>query len=434
MTSSYEVALVDTELIELLEGGALRFPADRYQLPRLRSYVQPASVDIPVSGSVFLVKEKVLPFSQKVSDLLPDLVLEEKSLKGDGVVLLRGQTYLVHCGQLALPEGHRGALSPKSSVGRIDLMVRGIVDGCGLYDTVLGGRPGNLWLEVAPQSFNVRVREGLALTQLMVFREDASVASIDLSAEQIVFDASGEPVEPLLHRGALVMSLSVANVMVEAPSEDLQSSVLDKSSCPSKDLQSGAPDVLSYPSKDLQSSVLEEAPCESPRRCAAAGSPSPPDSLPIVGYEAIATNDVIDLSRIGAHRAEDFFRPIHANARKGRLTLEKDRFYILCAKEYVSVPIHLSAEMVPFSNLVGEFRAHYAGFFDPGFGYGKDGETRGSAGVLEVRPHQTITVYDGQPICMMEFYRNASTPAEPYGFSGNNYMNQKGPKLAKYFS
>ena len=90
--------------------------------------------------------------------------------------------------------------------------------------------------------------------------------------------------------------------------------------------------------------------------------------------------------------------------------------------------------MIPFSHLVGELRAHYAGFFDPGFGYGTDGERKGTVAVLEVRPHETITIYDGQPICLMEFFKNTARPAKPYGYSGNNYAEQVGPKLAKYFS
>lgn len=115
------------------------------------------------------------------------------------------------------------------------------------------------------------------------------------------------------------------------------------------------------------------------------------------------------------------------------MTLEKDKFYILCTKEKVSIPTFLSAEMIPFSHNIGELRAHYAGFFDPGFGYGVNGEVHGTVGVLEVRPHETITVYDGQPICLMDFYKNSKIPEKPYGTANNNYQNQQGPKLAKFF-
>eukprot|EP00041_Stephanoeca_diplocostata_P018795 m.397165 g.397165 ORF g.397165 m.397165 type:complete len:424 (+) comp21125_c0_seq3:240-1511(+) len=414
------VSLVDTELIELVKSNAFVYPADRYQLGSLIEYVQPASIDLPISGSIFLVKEKVLPFSRRVADLLPDLVLEERSLKGDGAVLLRGQTYLIHFGQIALPAGHRGCLSPKSSIGRIDLMVRGIVDDNGLYDTVPGGRQSrDLWFEVSPQSFNVRLQEGLALTQLMVFRENRSVPPIDIStAGNLVFDNVGNPITPTLYNGTLVLSLRVPDVEPHA--------VLSAPSTPSR--AGGGEDVVATQRDCGTSGGVGDLPV-----AAKTDQLAPRDEHGLVGYEAVATNEVIDLSKIGAHPAANFFRPVTTSMKGGRLTLEKDRFYILATKEFISVPLNLSAEMVPFSHLVGELRAHYAGFFDPGFGYGKQGETRGTIGVLEVRPHETITIYDGQPICMMEFYPNGNIPAKPYGYSGNNYAGQQGPKLAKYF-
>jgi deoxycytidine triphosphate deaminase len=114
-----EVALVDTALRELVAApGVFGFGHD------LLRFVQPASIDVPLSGTAWMVKEKVLPFRKRVRELLPDLVLEERSLTGEGSVLLRGQTYLVFCGTVSLPAGHRGLLSPKSSIGRVDLMVR----------------------------------------------------------------------------------------------------------------------------------------------------------------------------------------------------------------------------------------------------------------------------------------------------------------------
>lgn len=78
----------------------------------------------------------MLPFQKRVRELIGDLALEERDLQGQGAVLLKGQTYLVYCGIVNLPKGARGCLSPKSSIGRVDMMVRGIVDGCGLYDIV----------------------------------------------------------------------------------------------------------------------------------------------------------------------------------------------------------------------------------------------------------------------------------------------------------
>lgn len=392
-----KVALVDCELHDLVKSGAFECG-----VRSLEEYVQPASIDIPIGRQCFLLRDKVLPFKRKVDTLLEEeeLVLSKQQVEQGGkFLLLRGQTYLFPCGSVKLGPEQFGSLSPKSSIGRVDLMVRGIFDECGLYDTITG--EGSLWMEVTPRSFNVSVREGQALSQLMVFetRRASDVTSTPaplppLSKEAVLsFDELGNQLPLHVHRGMLVLSLDVA---------------------PFKNTDSGS-DV------DNDSSAAATA---------AAGAE---DKQFLVGYEAIPTSAVLDLSTVKANCAADFFRPVYRNPNKMCVTLEKDKFYILSTKERIAIPTHLSAEMVPFSQHVGELRAHYAGFFDPGFGYGREGEIKGTAGVLEVRPHETITVYDGQPICLMEFFNNSKPPKEPYGFAQNHYQNQRGPRLAKYF-
>ena len=117
----------------------------------------------------------MLPLKRTVESLIPEIAIEEVPLDGAGAVLFRGQTYLVHCGSVELPPGLSVAISPKSSIGRIDLMVRAIVDYEDLYDCVPAAVAGKdavrrqLWLEITPQSFNVRMAAGDTLTQLMVF-------------------------------------------------------------------------------------------------------------------------------------------------------------------------------------------------------------------------------------------------------------------------
>ena len=154
----------------------------------------------------------------------------------------------------------------------------------------------------------------------------------------------------------------------------------------------------------------------------------------LFGYEAKSTNEVIDLSKRNIDWKK-FFKKLKINkkSKNYKYTLEKDKFYILSTKEKISVPLDLSAEMIPFSNLVGELRAHYAGFFDPGWGYGEKGKIKGANGTLEVRAYEDITIYDGQPICLMEFYKNKQLPEKHYGSVGNNYQSQSKPKLAKFF-
>ena len=296
-----EVALVDEHLRRLIKEGAFTLSDPGTDLSQ---YVQPASIDLPVHGPAFLVKEKVLPFKKRVRELLPSLTLEEKPLSGNGAVLLKGQTYLVYWGKVVLPPGSRGCLSPKSSIGRIDMMVRGVVDGCGLYDIVPGdGVPRELWLEISPQSFNVRLTDAIAVTQLMVFlpwdrvppalplpadapadaaepaeggaaqaRGVPRVAAFDVLEEQLCFDGDGRPLPLQLHKGAVVLSVCV------------------------------------------------------------------PGAEQTAGFEAVATEEVVDLSRLAALDPRKFFRAVQRSA-EGRLTLEKDRFYILATKERVSVPV-----------------------------------------------------------------------------------------------
>lgn len=353
-------ALVDIDLKDLIKNNNIS-SIDNYDL---NNNVEPASLDIPLGSKAYLVKQKFLPFSQKIDYIVDKLKLDELDLSQD-CLLLKGKTYLIPCLYVNVPDNCFVKISPKSSIGRIDVMVRTIIDNVGLYDYIFPGVKGQLWLEVTPQSFNIRLKKGLSLNQLRFFEEDdnhnLSNLNKELKEKDFLFDADSKPLKNnFYNKTSLFLGLNVE-----------------------------------------------------------------PNSL--IGYEAVPTNNVIDLSEVNTLDSSKFFKEINTD-KKGKLLLEKDKFYILYTKEKVSVPINFSVEMIPFSHLVGELRAHYAGFFDPGFG-GKNG----AVGVLEIRPHETLTVYDGQPICQIEFFKNSKTPSIAYGDNGNNYQNQKGPRLSKYF-
>lgn len=152
---------------------------------------------------------------------------------------------------------------------------------------------------------------------------------------------------------------------------------------------------------------------------------------PVVGWVAKRTHLPLDLSAIAAHAADDFFTPL-PRPRGGMLYMEQDRFYILATRERVVVPLDLACEMVPFDPSAGEFRAHYAGFFDPGWGVADGG--RGLPAVLEVRPHSDdLILRHRQPICAMAYERLSKPCATPYGACGNTYADQDGPRLSKHF-
>lgn len=151
-----------------------------------------------------------------------------------------------------------------------------------------------------------------------------------------------------------------------------------------------------------------------------------------VGWRARRHAGVIDIDKVGALDPLDFWDPVHA--RKGaEIILDPDEFYILASREAVSIPPDFAAEMVPFNPLVGEFRVHYAGFFDPGFGH-ESGFGRGARAVLEVRSHEVPFVLEhGQTIGRLVFERLTDTPPQVYGASlGSNYQRQ-GLKLSKHF-
>ena len=151
-----------------------------------------------------------------------------------------------------------------------------------------------------------------------------------------------------------------------------------------------------------------------------------------VGWRARRHAGVVDIDKVGALDPLDFWDPIHA--RKGaEIILDPDEFYILASREAVSIPPDFAAEMVPFNPLVGEFRVHYAGFFDPGFGH-ESGFGRGARAVLEVRSHEVPFVLEhGQTIGRLVFERLTDTPPQVYGASlGSNYQRQ-GLKLSKHF-
>jgi dCTP deaminase len=152
----------------------------------------------------------------------------------------------------------------------------------------------------------------------------------------------------------------------------------------------------------------------------------------IVGYRAKRHTAVIEVERRAAYDAADFWEPIAARA-DNSLILDPDEFYILASTEAVQVPPDYAAEMVPFDPLVGEFRVHYAGFFDPGFGYAGAGGL-GSRTVLEVRSREVPFILEhGQIVGRLVYEKMLARPDQLYGSGiGSNYQAQ-GLKLSKHF-
>ena len=158
-------------------------------------------------------------------------------------------------------------------------------------------------------------------------------------------------------------------------------------------------------------------------------------SVGVAGYRARRHAGVVDLDHEDGHDPRDFWQPLEPRRNPhgvGELLLDPGEFYILASKEAVEIPADQAAEMTPIDPSVGEFRVHYAGFFDPGFGT-EETQAQGSRAVLEVRSHETpFLLEDGQTVARLVYEPLTERPTRLYGFDGSHYRGQK-LKLSKHF-
>lgn len=336
--------------------------------------VQPASLDLRLGRKAYRIDASFLPGPERtVMERAQQLGFQEIDLTR-GALLEKKAVYLVELQEaLALPQDVYGVANPKSSTGRLDILTRLISDYAPEFDRVAEGYRGLLYLEVAPLSFGVFARQGDRLSQLRIQKGRGT-----LSVPQ-------HKLRELYHGGCLAGGV--------------------------EDLKSLRHDELVPVTVDL--------------RGTGKGS--------IVAYKAKAATGVIDLQNIDHYDPQQFWQPRYADDE--RLGLEENAFYILATREDVGVPEHLAAEMVPYDSRSGEFRVHYAGFFDPGFGM-IDGRAKGSKAVLEVRSYGVpFTLEHGQIVGWLRYtpIANGFPPAKLYG-SGvrSNYQGQ-GLRLAKHF-
>jgi dCTP deaminase len=342
----------------------------------VESQFQPASIDLRLGHKAYRVRASFLPGPDKrVEDALADLTQDVISLDGDGAILEKNCVYVVELIETldGLPETISAFANPKSSTGRLDVFTRLIADRAEVFDTVPGGYSGRLYAEISPSSFSIRVRKGSRLNQLRFRRR-----------------GSGQEEAA----GFRVSDRELRQVHDATPLVD------------------GTPTI--------RNGLLF--------RINLAGA----HERDVIGYQAQSFTDVIDVDRVGGYAIDDFWTPILAKPSR-RLILDPRQFYILASKEKLHIPAGFAAEMAPIDPTMGEFRVHYAGFFDPGFGVSASGMP-GSRGVLEVRSHEVpFLLEDGQVVGRLAFERMAAEPDALYGEIGtSNYQGQT-LKLSKHF-
>jgi dCTP deaminase len=338
------------------------------------SHIQPASLDLRLGDRAYRLRCSFLPDADAVDFKMKPLVIDELDLRNDGAVLEPNRPYLIPLIEhLELPPALRARANPKSSTGRLDVFTRVITDHSFQFDEVRPGYRGPLYLEVVPLSFAVQVKQGLALNQLRL-----SVGRARLTDDEV---RATHRATPLLYRRGTPL-----------PEEQLATA-----------------DGL-FLSLDLRG-----------------------DEHRHVGYRARQNTPRLSVAGIRSHRIDDYWEPITSEA-GNRIVLDPERFYLLLSEESVSVPADLAAEMTAVDPTSGELRTHYAGFFDPGFGFSRDGRLLGSRAALEVRAHDVpFMIEHGQRVCKLTFERMVAPPDRLYGDDvGSHYQGQV-DTLSKHF-
>ena len=323
--------------------------------------IQPASLDLRLGPIAYRVRASFLPGpGHTVLDKVQQLDAYPIDIS-DGAVLEKGCVYVVPLLEsLHLKSGVTAFANPKSSTGRLDVLTRLIADGCSSFDRLDKGYQGPLYVEIAPRTFSVVVREGTRLNQLRFRRGSPVIPSSEL--------------QRLHDTGQLMLSSDTSE-------------------------QNFADRKMLRLSVDLHGEGMGG----------------------LIGYRAKKHTDRIDLEKIAHYDPMEFWEPIHYH-RDPPLILDPNDFYILVTKEAVRIPPEFAAEMVAYDTSVGEFRVHYAGFFDPGFGWGDSV----SKAVLEVRSHEVpFTLEDGQTVGWLQYERMAGKPDRLYGTNiKSNYQGQ----------
>lgn len=334
--------------------------------------IQPSSLDLRLGPVGYRMQASFLPGpNATVESRIKELAMTRIDL-AQPTVFEKGCVYLVPLMEhLNLTSEFSAKANPKSTTGRLDIFTRLICDGGTEFERVPEGYKGTLYAEIVPRTFTILVQAGVKLNQLRLIRGCPPPSDTTL--------------QELDEQETLVYGEG------DRPGEALINRGL-------------------MVSLNLQGASNEK----------------------IIGYRAKQNTPAIDLLKKDYYDPEDFWETIPA-PRSRRIILNPDDFYILLSKEKVRIPPAYAAEMVAYDPSMGEFRIHYAGFFDPGFGYGAS-DVKGSHAVLEVRSHEVpFLIEDGQVVGRLIYERLLAQSDKIYGMGiGSSYQGQ-GLALSKQF-
>ena len=324
--------------------------------------LQPASIDLRLSQTAWRMQASFLSGREKsIADGVNDLSMAYVDLR-ERQILERSCIYLAELQEVvAIPEGLTGKANPKSTTGRLDVFTRLVTEGNNRFDQIRAGYAGRLYAEIVPRAFPIIAQAGTALLQLRLVEGECAIEDDALQSEH------------------------AENPLAWTNSEPVRPGHFDGG---------------------LNISVRLESNDDSP-----------------VAYRARPNTPCIDMAARNRYEPENFWEPIRPDS-NGKLILNPGDFYLLGSAETVRIGPDQAAEMVPYDPAVGEFRIHYAGFFDPGFGNHADGT--GTPAVLEVRAHETAFALEhGQTVGRLVYNRMRKRPDMMYGQNaGSSYASQ----------
>jgi dCTP deaminase len=342
--------------------------------------IQPASLDLRLGDVAYRLRCSFLPDDEPVESALRRYEMGRIDLAGGaGGILEQNRPYLVPLVErLDLPPDVGARANPKSSTGRLDIFTRVITDNSFMFDEVRRGYRGRLYLEIVPRTFTIRLHPGLSLNQLRLMRGHTGLPDEEIRK----LHAS----TPLLYRNGVALTgdqIAVSNGL--------------------------------FMGLHLGREAGQE----------------------VIGYRAKENSELIDLGKTDHYAVRAFWEEVLSEGSKhgARIVLHPEKFYLLLSEDSVAIPPDYAAEMTAYDPTSGELRTHYAGFFDPGFGYDPEiSAFTGSRAALEVRAHDVpFAVEHGQNICKLSFERMIEPPDRLYGYAlDSNYQGQE-VALSKHF-
>jgi dCTP deaminase len=335
-------------------------------------HIQPASLDLRLGSIAYRVRASFLPGpNSTIAAKIENLRMARVDLTG-AAVLEKDCVYLVPLvEELDLPANISGKANPKSTTGRLDIFTRLITDYGVEFDRVPAGYRGKLYAEVVSRTFTVRIRAGMRLSQLRFVQGTPNTGD------------------------RAIRELDQEQTLVYMDEDSPARARLDRGLRITLNLEASQPGE-------------------------------------IIAYKARLGAPVVELDKIN-HYPHDQFWEAHYESPEKTLILHPGDFYILASRERVRVPPDHAAEMVPFDPSDGEFRIHYAGFFDPGFGYGSS-DIKGTRAVLEVRAHEVPFLMEhGQMVGRLNYIPLLSRPDKVYGTEIGSSYQQQALTLSKQF-